>query len=169
MTVSTAYPINQAIIRRLRLPEGPKSLVYEDGPQIGERILPSKWLHDGFAPEKTPYPFITYQRFPTVPRAYTWGSVMLVARFDIKVYSPNSVVANNLDALVTTVLDEANLEVAGQSTLICRRVADLSAHDVDEEANKIYMVGGTYEVITDQPLPMTMSGFSFSLDAEIVL
>lgn len=167
MTVSTAYPINISIIQRLRLPQGPKSLLHEDGPQVGERVLPSKWLHDGFAPEKTPYPFITYQRFPTVPRVHTWGSVMLVARYDIKVYSPNSVVANNLDALVTTVLDEASLEVAGQATLICRRVADLSDYDTDEEGTKIYMVGGTYEVITDQLIPMTVAS-SFTLDAVIV-
>ena len=163
MTVSTAYPINIAIIQRLRLPQGPKSLLDGDG----NRVLPSKWLHDGFAPEFIPYPFITYQRFPTTPRVYTWGSMMLVARFDIKVYSPNSVVANNLDALVTAVLDEASLEVAGQSTLICRRVADLSDTDTDEEATKIYMVGGTYEVITDQLIPVTATS-SFTLDAVIV-
>jgi hypothetical protein len=76
-------------------------------------------------------------------------------------------VANNLGALVTTVLDEADLLVAGQSMLICRRVADLSDTDTDEEATKIYMVGGTYEVITDQPLPVTTPS-SFSLDAVIV-
>lgn len=164
MTVSTAYPINIAIVHALRRPEGPKSLLREDG----SRVLPAKWLHDGFAPEKTQYPFITYQRFPTVPRVYTWGSMMLVARFDVKVYSHNSVEANNLDALNAAVLDEAELLVAGQSTLICRRVADLSDPDTDEEGQKVYMVGGTYEVITDQPLPFPVRS-SFTADAVIAV
>jgi Protein of unknown function (DUF3168) len=163
MTVSSAYPINVALVQTLRRPEGPKSLINGDG----DRVLPSKWLHEGFAPEKTVYPFITYQRFPTVPREYTWGSVMMLARYDVDVFSPNSVEANNLDALVAAVLDEAELSVAGQSTLICRRVADLSSQDTDDEGRKIYMVGGTYEVWTDQPLPEARRA-SFTANAVIV-
>jgi len=163
MTVSTAYPINIAVVQALRQPAGPKSLLKEDG----SRVLPTKWLHEGFGPEKTAYPFVTYQRFPTVPRVYTWGSVLLVARYDVKVYSRNSVEANNLDALNAAVLDEADLRVAGQSTLICRRVADLSDQDTDEEGQKVYMVGGTYEVVTDQPLPVTNRA-SLTVDAAVV-
>jgi hypothetical protein len=79
--------------------------------------------------------------------------VILLPRYDVKVFSKNSVEAETLDALVAVVLDEAPLAVTGQSTLICRRVADLNLPDVDEEGQKIYMVGGTYEVWTDQPLP----------------
>jgi len=168
MTVSTVAPINTAIVQTLRLGHGPKSLVHpEDHPQAGQRVLPSKWLHEGFAPEKIPYPFVTYQPFPTTPRAFTWGSVMLIARYDVKVFSKNSVEADNLDALIAAVLDGADLPVAGQSTLICRRVADLRSPDTDEEGQKIYMVGGTYEVWTDQPLPQKMTA-SFTLDAVIV-
>jgi hypothetical protein len=163
MTVSTVASISRAIVQTLRLGHGPKSLLNEDG----SRALPSKWLHEGFAPELTPYPFITWQPFPTTPRVYTWGSVMALARYDIRAVSRNSVEAENLDALCSAVLDEANLSVEGQSTLICRRVADLRSQDVDEEGQKVYMIGGTYEVWTDQPLPSAMTS-SFTMDAVIV-
>lgn len=168
MTVSTVAPINRSLVQQLRVGHGPKSLVFEDDhPRAGERVLPSKWLHEGFAPEKVEYPFVTYAPFPTIPRLHLWGSLLVVARYDVKVFSRNSVEAENLDALIATVLDEAELSVAGQSTLICRRVADLRSPDVDEEGQKIYMVGGTYEVWTDQPLPQKVTA-SFTLDAVIV-
>jgi hypothetical protein len=48
-------------------------------------------------------------------------------------------------------LDDASLEVDGQSTLLCHRIADFGGQDVDDEGRKIYMVGGTHEVWTDQP------------------
>lgn len=163
MTISPPSSINHAIVRTLRVGHGPKSLLDASG----ARALPTKWLHEGFAPEKTPYPFFTYQRFPTTPRVFTWGSVMLIARYDIKVYSQDSVEADNLDQLAAAVLDGSTPSVAGQSTLICRRVADLSDQDVDEEGQKIYMVGGTYEVWTDQPIPETRTA-SLTVDAEIV-
>ena len=162
MTTATAHPIDVAIVRTLR--GGGRLTAYTNS--NGDRALPSKWLHEGFAPEKTPYPLITYQRFPTTPRVYLWGSMMIIARYDIKVFSPNSVEAHNLDALIAAELDEAELPVAGQSTLICRRLADLGSPDVDEEGNKVYMVGGTYEVMTDQPLPQRVAG-GFTVDAVI--
>src|SRR6185503_15965055 len=125
-----------------------------------------KWLHEGFAPEKTEYPYVTYQQIYG-PYFYTWGSAMLTAGFDVKVWSENSVEANNLFALVAAELDEAELPVAGQSTLACRRTADLNDPDVDEEGKKVYAVGATYEVWTDQPLPRRIVG-SFTMDAVIV-
>jgi hypothetical protein len=72
--------------------------------------------------------------------------------FDVFVWAENSVDANNVDALAAAALHDASLSVAGQSTLICRRTSDISSVDVDEEGKRIYQVGGTYEVWTDQPL-----------------
>jgi len=168
MTVSTGFPIKRAIVQTLRYGHGPRSYVFPEGHErAGEVALTGQWLHEEFAPEKTKYPFITYQQIYG-PLSYLWGSVLLRAGFDVKVYSENSVEANNLFALVATVLDEANLVVAGQSTLICRRVGDLTDSDVDEEGKKIYMVGATYEVWTDQPLPRPVNG-SFTADAIIVV
>lgn len=164
MTVSTSLPVKVAIVRALRSSDSLSqgiAVARENDPD-----KPGKWLHEGFAPEKTPYPFVTYQQIYG-PRIYTWGSVMLRAGFDVKVYSENSVEADNLFALVAIELDEAELPIAGQSTLICRRIADLSSPDVDEEGKKIYWVGATYEVITDQPLARRIVG-SFTMDAVIV-
>src|SRR3990172_10653933 len=138
MTVSTGFPIKVAIVQTLR---GGTQLVAAIAAARGGSA--GKWLHEGFAPEKTAYPFVTYQQVYG-PYFYTWGSAMLTAGFDVKVYSENSVEANNLFALVAAELDEAELPVAGQSTLICRRIADLNDPDVDEEGKKIYMVGATY-------------------------
>jgi hypothetical protein len=167
MTVSTGFPIKVAIVQTLRYGHGPRSYVYPEGhAEEGQVALTGKWLHEGFAPEKTPYPFVTYQQIYG-PLFYLWGSVLLTAAFDIKVFSKNSVEANNLFALIAAIFDETSLVVAGQSTLICRRIADLNSPDVDEEGQKIYMVGATYEVWTDQPIPRLTTGSLFA-DAVIV-
>jgi hypothetical protein len=48
-------------------------------------------------------------------------------------------------------LQNAALSVTGQTTLICRRVADVVIPpDLDGEGKKIYQVGGTYEIWTTQ-------------------
>lgn len=167
MTVQTYSPVKQALVQVLRYGHGPRSYVYPEGHiREGELALTGKWLFQSFAPEKAPYPFITYQMLPAT-RSPLWGSVMFVAWFDVKAFSENSVEAENLDALCAAVLDGADLPVAGQSTLICRRIADLSSPETDEEGKKVYMAGGTYEVWTDQPLPVTIRR-SLSADAVIV-
>lgn len=108
-------------------------------------------IHEGFAPAKAAYPFLTYHMAYS-PYDYLWGSAMLRAGFDIFVWAENSVDANNIDALVVTALHDASLSVTGQTSLICRRVSDLSFADMDDEGKKVYQVGGTYEIWTDQPL-----------------
>jgi len=83
---------------------------------------------------------------------------MILAAIDGFIYSDQSVEANNLDALVWNTVQDVDLMsiltagITEQTTLICRRVADLSSDDVDEEGTKIYQVGGTYLIWTDQPL-----------------
>ena len=54
MTVSGVAPIHAALTHALRHdPTGPASFPFEN----------SKWLHEGFAPEKVPYPFVTATPF----------------------------------------------------------------------------------------------------------
>lgn len=166
MTVSTIAPIRAAVVRTLRFGHGPRSYVYPEGHDLeGVQALTGKWLFDGFAPAKKPYPFITYQFLPS-SRSYPWGSVMTLAAVDVKAFSTNSVEADNLFALCASVLDDALLEIAGQTSLICRRVADLGGPDVDEEGQKIFMVGGTYLIWTDQPLSRRIEA-SFTVDAVV--
>jgi hypothetical protein len=138
MPISTTAPIKQAIVQTLRA-----------NTSLHGQLLGG--IHEGFAPSKVKYPFLVYQ-LVFDPIAYTWGSLMHLAGFDLRIYHTDSVVANNLDALVLNTLNDAALSVAGQSTLFARRVADLSSPDVDDEGRKVYMAGGTYEVWTDQPL-----------------
>lgn len=134
---TTIAPVKQALVAKLRASAQLKTAA------VGG-------IHEGPAPQGTKYPFISYT-MNYAPYNYTWDSIILEAGVLIFVFHTNSVEAHNLDALVFAALQEAPLAVAGQSTLICRRVSDLSLQDVDEEGKKIYQVGGQYEVWTDQP------------------
>lgn len=107
-------------------------------------------IHEGFAPAKADYPFIVFDLVYS-PIRRQWGSKQYISGFDIRAYSDDSVVAGNIDALMLTVLNDAPLVVAGQSTLLCQRIADLVGTDVDADGRKVFVVGGTYEVWTDQP------------------
>jgi hypothetical protein len=109
-------------------------------------------IHQSFAPEKVPYPFAVYEAV-AAPYEDDWGHRMIIAAFDLFIFSRDPVEADNLDLLAITVLDGASPTVAGQTTLICRRIMDVPMPpDVDEEGKKVYQVGGTYEFWTDQPL-----------------
>jgi len=138
MAPGTVAPVKQALVQTLRAAPALKAAL------IGG-------IHEGVAAQSTKYPFLTYQ-VHYAPYDYLWGSVMHYVGIDVFVWATNSVEANNLDALVAAALHDASLSVSEQSTLICRRVSDLSLQDVDEEGKRIYQVGGTYEIWTDQPL-----------------
>lgn len=135
--VTGIAPVKQALVARMRASTPLKTAA-------------TGGIHEGVAPQKTAYPFISYS-IGYAPWGYTWDSVMIEIPLVVSVFHTNSVEAHNLDALVLTALQEAPLAVSGQSTLICRRVGDLSSQDVDEEGKKIYQVGGRYEIWTDQP------------------
>jgi hypothetical protein len=137
MPISTSANIKQALVAALRANNTLKDAI--------------NGIYEGFAPVKTRYPFVTYN-FATAPYDFAWGSVMIQALVDIHVFSEKSVEANNLDALVLNTLQDAALGVTGQSTLYCRRDMDLSETDVDEEGKKVYQIGGTYSIWTDQSL-----------------
>ena len=156
MAFTSIAPVKQALVHYLRSNEELKALVT------------SKGFHEGDAPSKTTYPFITYQ-VHYAPMAYTWTSVTHEVGFDVFGWSESSVEADNLDQLLFIWLHDAQLEVTGQSTLICRRVSSLSLPGYDDEGKKIYQAGGIYEVWTDQALPVrTTEVGSFDADAELV-
>lgn len=137
MTLSSSAPIERAVVATLRANATLKA------------ALPGG-MHEAFAPDKAPYPLLTYQTV-YAPYDFIWGSTMIYAGIDVNVWAKSSVDAKNIDALVLQTLHDASLSVDGQTTLICRRVADLRNYDVDDEGRKIYAVGGTYEITTDQP------------------
>jgi hypothetical protein len=143
MTLTTAAPIKQALVATLRANNTLKTAI--------------SGIHEGSAPRRVPYPFVAYTFLPNAYN-YDTSGLMFVTAVDVFAFSYNSVEANNLDALVFTTLQDADLMavlddgVTEQTTLICRRIADISSDDVDEEGKKVYQVGGTYETWTDQPL-----------------
>lgn len=145
-------PIKQALVQTLRSNVALKTAFKND-------------FHEGFAPPKTKLPLLTYS-VHYAPVVYDWTSFMVQVGFDIFVFSEDQVEADNLDSLVFTTLHDAELDVSGQSTLICRRTSSLSLTDSNEEGKKIYQVGGIYEVWTDQPLPFLVTR---SLTADAVI
>jgi len=139
MVLTTTAPIKRAIVQTLRA-----------SPALVAAIRGG--IHEGIAPRKVRYPFIVYQ-LVSGPFDFDWTGVMLKPLFDVSSYAENPVEANNLDALITEALNDAALNVDGQRTLLCRRVADLpTGPDIDSEGKRIYQVGGTYSIWTDQSL-----------------
>jgi len=137
MTTSSA-PVKRAIVQKLRA-----------SPALVSAIAGG--IHEGIAPRKVRYPFIVYQLI-TASYSYTWSNVILAPMFDVWVYAENPVDANNIDALINSALAEAVLDVEEQSTMLCRRVADLpTGPDIDSEGKRIYQVGGSYSIWTEQP------------------
>lgn len=139
MVTATSAPIKRALVQKLR-----------SSPALVSAIAGG--IHEGVAPRKVKYPFIVYQLI-AAPYEYDWTGMQIHALFDVYTYAVNPVDANNIDALVANALNEAALSVDGQTTLLCRRLSDLpTGPDVDSQGKRIYQVGGTYSVWTDQPL-----------------
>jgi len=109
-------------------------------------------LHEGFSAEKLVYPFGVYN-VVAAPYEDDWTHRTIVCLIDVTIFSRNQVEASNLDESMGQTLDGASLSVAGQTSLICYRVADLPRSvDLDEEGQKVYGVGGSYEIWTSQSL-----------------
>jgi hypothetical protein len=139
MVISSSAPAKRAIVQTLRASSALTSAI-------------NGGIHEGIAPRKIRYPFIVYQLASSV-YDYTHTSVMLKMLYDISVYAENPVDANNIDALISQALNEAELSVDEQTNLLCRRVSDLpTGPDIDSEGKRIYQVGGTYSTWTNQTL-----------------
>lgn len=139
MTIASSAPVKRAVVQALRA-----------SPSLVSAIRGG--IHEGIAPRKVRYPFIVYQ-LVAAPYSYTWSNVVLGTLIDVSVFAENPVDANNIDALIAGALNEAGLDVDGQNSLLCRRVADLpTGPDIDSEGKRIYQVGGSYSIWTEQPL-----------------
>ena len=130
----THSPIQQAFVARIRAIPAYDTLT---------------GIYEGFAPEKATYPFATWNQ-SAGPYDYNWGDVTLGALIDVFVFSRSKVEADNLDQAIAAQVSDKDLTVAGQRTLICRRVATVPMPpDVDAEGEKVYQIGGTYLIETD--------------------
>ena len=138
-------PVKQAFVRALREITALKAVIGSDG------------IHEGVALEETAYPFVTYSLVGAARERQFGNTGFLIATFNCWVWSDDQVEAHNLDQLILDGLDDAVLNFSGTvpagdepSTLLCRRMADMSLADVDDAGNKVYRVGGSYQVWTDR-------------------
>jgi hypothetical protein len=136
---TTTAPIVQALVQKLR----------------GNATLKAALrggINEGVAPQKTARPFLIFS-LHYAPVDYDFTSMTYEVGVDVFVIADNPVDARNIDALVFTTLQdsEATFAVTGQSTLICRRISEMTLADVSEEGRKIYQVGGVWEIWTNQP------------------
>ena len=139
MATTTVAPVKRAVVQKLRA----------SSPLVAAIV---GGIHEAVAPRKVRYPFIVYQ---IVASSYEddWTGMQIPALMDVSTYAVNPVDANNIDALIAGALNDAALTVDGQTSLLCRRVGDLpTGPDVDSEGKRIYQVGGTYSIWTDQSL-----------------
>lgn len=145
MAATGLGPIKQALVRALRDHTALYAAVGSDG--INEGTNPR--AEEG----EDPYPQITYDVVYSA-RDYDYTNVMMQVEVDVLSLSRSQVEAHNLDQFVAEALDvplAGFFEVsAGQTSLICQRIADLSSVDVDGAGDKVYQVGGSYRIWTDQ-------------------
>ena len=139
MATTTVAPVKRAVVQKLRA----------SSPLVAAIV---GGIHEAVAPRKVRYPFIVYQIVAS-SYEYDWTGMQIHALMDVSTYAVNPVDANNIDALIAGALNDAALTVDGQTSLLCRRVGDLpTGPDVDSEGKRIYQVGGTYSIWTDQTL-----------------
>jgi len=134
--MSTVAPVKRAIVQAMRA-----------SAPLGAAIAGG--INEGMAPRRVRYPFVVYQLVSSV-REHQFDGQQIHSAWDISVYAENPVDANTVDALIITALDDQDIAVDGQTTMLCRRVADLpTGPDVDSEGRRIWQAGGTYSVWTD--------------------
>lgn len=140
MASTTTAPIKRALVQKLRAILGGSST-----PELRNR------LHQGAAPKKATYPFVTYAFLPST-RTYQWApGYQINVLVDIFVFAENPVDAENIDSLIADGLNDADLSVDGQTLWLCRRVADVSQPPrIDGSNRRVYQIGGTFRLITDQ-------------------
>lgn len=138
MAMTTSAPIKQAIVHQLRL-SAPLVAASTGG------------IHWRVAPREVKYPYIVVS-LVSAPLKRDWDQVEIRSVWDIVAFAVNSVEVEQLDALVTTALNEADLPVTGQTTLLCQRVADVPGDDdIDDTGTRIFQMGGSYSIWTTQP------------------
>ena len=143
MTRTTEAPILQSLVQTLRANNSAFDAATLAGKLNG--------IHEDFAPSKTPYPYLIY-RFVYAPYDDDFSNRTIRAGVDIEAVAENQVEASNLDSVVLTTVEDNLAAVVGQSILFCRRIAGLRLSEVTDEGKKIYRVGGTYSLWTDQKL-----------------
>ena len=132
-------PVKQALVRALRASQPLKDLVGSDG------------INEATNPRSSGYPHIIYTVVYS-SREWDGTKVTMIVEFDVWSISDNPVGANNLDQLVADSLEEKVLDLSGseQTSLLCRRIGDLSSPDLDGAGTRIFQMCGVYRIWSDQ-------------------
>lgn len=140
MATTGVAPVKQALVRALRDNGALTALVGSDG------------INEGTEPRKAGYPYVIYS---IVYSRREWDStnVTLITEVDIWSISDSQVQAHTLDQLVADALEFVVLDIddiSEQTSLNCQRIGDLSSVDLDGAGNRVYQMGGSYRIWTDQ-------------------
>lgn len=155
MSASLILPwpsIRQALIRQLR-----SNLVLEAG-------LPGDWS-EGLAPQGTKRPLGTLS-LQYAPSMYDWTGRVVFVGVTVLIYCEDQAEAARLYQLAFTSLQDARLIMAGQTSLQCRQVSDLSLQGPDDAGATVYQVGGIFEVRVAQSNP-SQGTVAFTVDSTI--
>lgn len=140
MTTTGVAPVKQALVRALRANTALKALVGSDG------------INEGTNPRDTGYPYIVYAITHSY-REWDGTNMSLITDVDVWSISDDQVQAHTLDQLVADSLEDEVLTFesgTGQSSLLCRRIGDLSSLDIDGAGNRVFRMAGVYRIWTDQ-------------------
>jgi hypothetical protein len=143
MTVGLVDPwpyVRQALIRALR-----SNLVLKDE-------LLGDWS-EGVAPQGTPFPRGIIQLHYS-PFEYDWTGFVSICGVDVGVFAKTQGEAASLNQLVFTALQDARLDVAGQTSLTCRRMSTFSLTEpAPDGLETTFQEGGIYAVLAPQSNP----------------
>ena len=134
--MSTVAPVKRALVQTMRA-SSPLVAAIRGG------------ITEGMAPRKVKYPFIVFA-LVAAPYERQFDGKQIHALFDISAFAENPVDASNVDALINDALDDVDVVVDGQTTMLCRRVAELpTGAERDSRGRRIYQIGASYSVWTD--------------------
>jgi hypothetical protein len=145
--------IRQALFRALR-----SNLVLKDE-------LLGDWS-ESVAPQGTPFPRGVIQLHYS-PFEYDWSGFVSISGVDVGVFAKTQGEAARLNQLVFTTLQDARLDVAGQTSLTCRRVSSFSLEEAAPDGTEsVFQQGGIYAVLAPQSNP-TLRTLSTTLTSTI--
>lgn len=140
MTIGPVDPwpyVRQALVRTLR-----SNLVLKDQ-------LPGDWS-EGVAPQGTDFPRGVYS-LHYAPIERDWTGFTAICGVDVVVFSKDQGEAARLAGLVFTSLNNARLDVTGQTSLTCTFVSDIYLTDPAPEGTEtVFEAGGIYAVLAPQ-------------------
>jgi len=106
-------------------------------------------FYEAITPNDVEFPYVTYDLYGSTSK-WDFSGAIYKPKFVVQIWSDDQVQARTLDQLVNDTLWDADLGLSEQSTLLCRRVKDVSRVNDAGQGQRIYQVGGIYQIWTGQ-------------------